>query len=376
MSTLKAEVCKINKIETHPNADRLEITSVKGWACVVRKNEYRLGQNIIYIPIDSILPEKLEKKIFGSDSKITLNKHRVRTIRLRGAYSQGLVVGLDQLGFSEKLDEGTDLTEALGITKYEPPASKMQSTNKGGGGDNPHPLFKKYTKIENIENYHELFEPDDEVIITEKIHGTNFRAGWLEFVANTFWKKILKYTGFAPSHEFVFGSHNIELPNRLLKDKHYYSKNVYAATVKQYNLKNKIPNGYVIYGEIYGPSIQKGYHYGLKNDETKLVIFDARKDDQYLCRADFQSVCQWMCRMCTAKGLDCGLKAIPILFTGKFKDVNLDETISGPSVLCPKQKIREGIVIKPRAETHTFMGRKILKYISPEYLMKDNTEFH
>ena len=77
MSTLKVKIVKIDKIEPHPNADKLEICKMKDldWYCVIPINTFKVGDLCLYIPIDSVLPEELEKKIFGSDSKIKLNKH-------------------------------------------------------------------------------------------------------------------------------------------------------------------------------------------------------------------------------------------------------------------------------------------------------------
>ena len=68
MSTLKVEVTKIDAIERHPNADRLDLAVVKGWNCVVGRGSYRSGDLCVYIPIDSVLSEDLEKRLFPEDS--------------------------------------------------------------------------------------------------------------------------------------------------------------------------------------------------------------------------------------------------------------------------------------------------------------------
>ncbi|MEK7064176.1 MAG: RNA ligase, partial [Patescibacteria group bacterium] len=85
MSTLIVEICKIEQITEHIYADKLEICKLENldWFCIVPKNEFKIGQLVLYIPIDSILPEKIESKIFGSDSKIKLEKRRVRSIKIR-----------------------------------------------------------------------------------------------------------------------------------------------------------------------------------------------------------------------------------------------------------------------------------------------------
>jgi len=366
MSTLIVEICKIDKIEVHPNADRLSIATVKGWKCIVRKDEYKVGNHIVYIPIDSILPESLEKKIFGPDSKITLNKHRIRTIKIRQAYSQGLVVDKSTVGLSIKTKLGADVTEKLGITKYEPPPPKMPGmSNNKRSRKNPNPDFKKYTGIENIKNYNELFEPHDIVVVTEKIHGTNFRAGWVKYDPCTLWKKIKSLFGVAPEYEFVFGSHNIELSNKMLKNIYYYETNVYAEIVVRYDLKNRIDKGMVVYGEIYGHGIQKGYSYGLAEGEFNLAAFDVMCDGRYLDPSEFYRYCNYK-----------DIPTVPYMYKGPFGNLDIDQIVTCESPLWHEQKIREGVVIKPIVESSSYMGRKILKAISPEYLMKDNTDFH
>lgn len=368
MSSLIVEVVKIDEILDHPNADKLELAKIKGWICVVRKDSFKVGDKAIYIPIDSILPESLETKIFTEGSKITLNNHRVKTIKIRKAVSQGLLVTLDSIGLKD-YPIGTDVKDVLGIKKSEPPSAPFRGF-KGGQTSKKisNPNFTKYIDIENYKNYNNVFQPDDYVVITEKIHGTNFRCGWVEFATDTWWKKIKKFLGLAPKYEFVYGSHNIQLQNKFIS-KDFYSKqgegNVYAKTVAQYNLKEKLDKGIVVYGEIYGDGIQKNYTYGCEKGERKLVIFDIKKDGKYL---DNHKVLEY----CLNKDFD----VPPLLYSGKFKEVNLDKLVQGKSVLCSKQKVREGIVIKSITEEICCISRKILKHINPDYLLKDNTDFH
>lgn len=361
MSTLKASVEKVAALSSHPNADRLELATVLGWQCVVQKGRYKEGDLVVYIPIDSVLPEELEAKIFGPDSKVKLHNHRVKTIKLRGAHSQGLVVEPTDLGISGS--EGDDVTAKLGITKYEPPLPGFQSFNgssKRKKVENSN--FKKYTSIENVKNYTKLFKPEDDVVITEKIHGTNFRAGWVPFEANTLFKKIKKLFGFAPKHEFIFGSHNVQLDLDLLSKP---EDNVYAWAVVQHDLMNKLQKGEVVYGEIYGPNIQKGYHYGKKDKEKGLVVFDIQKDGKYLDRQEFLNAIEAI-----------GVSIPPTVFKGQFGAADLNKLVDGDSLLDPSQKTREGVVIKPAKENTCYAGRKILKAINPEYLLKDPTDFH
>lgn len=362
MSSLKVEIVRILDILEHPKADRLEIAQIKGWQCVIGKGTYKKGDKAIYIPIDSILSKETEEKLFPPDSKIKLHKSRVRTIKLRGIISQGMLAPLDMFELSNEA-VGVDVAKKLGITKYEPPV-KANLQGRQTDKKQTNPYFNKYTSIENIKNYPDVFDSCDKVVITEKIHGTNFRAGWVKFYANTWWKKILKFLKLVPKYGFVYGSHNVQLQDKMLYSG-YYDTNVYVEAVKKYDLKNKINKGIVIYGEIYGDGIQKNYKYGCKVGERKLVVFDVKKEDNYFDHYQAK-----------VYSLLIGLPFVPIIYSGKFKDVDIEKLVQGKSVLSSSQKIREGVVVKSIIEQKSIIGRKILKCINPKYLLNNNTDFH
>lgn len=368
MSTLKVEICKIEKLEDHTNADRLEIVLLKGWSCVVQKGSFKQDDLCLYIPIDSILPEEVELKIFGNDSKIKLHKHRVQTIKLRKVISQGLVVRPELLGI-DKYKEGQDFTEQLNIIKYEPPEvnisiyGKCNKIKKRYVNSN----FKKYTDIENIKNYNKVFTESDIVSITCKLHGTNYRCGWVENEANTVWKKIKKFFGLLDKYEFIFGSRNVQLSYKN-KSKYFYDSNVYAKATEQYDLKNKLKIGEILYGEIVGWKIQSGYNYGCKEGEIKLYVFDIMRDNKYVDTEEFNSICK-----------ERDIPIVPELYLGNFDIDKVKECTQGKSVVSPEdQPVREGCVIKSvKEEISPLIGRKILKSINSEYLLlKNGSDFH
>lgn len=369
MSTLSVKIERILEVQPHPNADRLDLVTVLGWQCVTAKGVFKSGDLCAYFPIDSILPEKVEAVIFGPDSKVKLDKHRVRTIKLRGAISQGMAISLPTLQDAGVLSlhhvEGHDVTQELGVTKYEPPVTASTPQAAGVPRKKLNSNFHKYTGIENGKNYPELFEQGERVVVSEKLHGTNARYGWVKFEASTLWKKILQFFKLAPEYEFVFGSHNVQLQDSPF-DKTYYGTNVYAKMISQYNLKEVIPKGYALYGEIVGDGIQKGYSYGCKPGEHRLYLFDIMKDGTYLDDAEFvQAV------------VDLNLPKVPVIYRGPYNKDKIKELVSGSSILDPSQHVREGIVVKPVKEQKTYMGRKIVKLINEEYLLnKSNTEWH
>lgn len=376
MSTHKVEVVNIDEVERHPNADRLDLVRVKGWSCVAGRSEptqpkYKPGDRAIYIPIDSVLEPKIEQYLFSPGSKIRLSNSRVRTIKIRGAVSQGMVVDIgDEIlrEFPElmKVRVGDDVSKILGISKYEPPVRELPEHMKAGAGspkvqNNPH--FKKYTDIENLKNYQNVFLPGENVSVTEKLHGTSTRYAKLPTVPRTLWQKVLRFFGLLPKFEFCYGSRNVQLQNQWIK-KTYYSSDVYSLIAKAYGLDNLLQPGEALYGEIVGEGIQKNYDYGFVRGEKGFFAYDVMVDGKFLNPDQFRAWCKLR-----------GIPTVPLLYEGPYDKAVLDKLRSGDSTV-GGQKVREGIVVKPIQETLAMCGRKVLKHINDDYLLGDQTEFH
>lgn len=368
-SEYKVPLTTIREILPHNNATSLEFAVVYGFKVIVAKGQYKAGDTVIFIPPDSVIPQSLEDKLFGPDSKIKLNKHRVRQIKIRGEYSQGMLVHPEDSDLIiENYDLEDNLADALGITKYEPPQATYQTASvrkRDKAKENPY--FHKYGGIDNFKWYPDLFHEGEMVSITEKIHGSNIRFGYVPYVANNLWRKILKFFKLTPQWEWVYGSNNVQLQQR---DSYtgFYGEDVYGAVLKKYNAKEKVKPGEIWYGELYGAGIQQNYDYGLKN-EHGLVVFDLKlqngSESKYVDTDLFRSI-----------ALERGFTVVPELYKGPFnKDLAKDLTL-GDSVFEPSQKVREGVVVKPLIETESSIGRKMLKLISEKYLEKDQSEFH
>lgn len=127
-----ASIEKISRIAPHKNADKLELAYVLGWQTVVKKGEYKPGDKVVFINIDTIVPRCLWSE-FLCDKNNPDKPIRIKNIKLRGEYSSGLVVSLDNFPafFSDK-EEGTDVSEDIGIKKYikEIPAN-LAGENEG-----------------------------------------------------------------------------------------------------------------------------------------------------------------------------------------------------------------------------------------------------
>ena len=112
-----ATIRQISDIRPIPGADRIVVAQVDGWECVVQKDEFHVGDTIVYVEVDSIVPERPEFEFLRD------RKFRVRTIKLRGQVSQGLVLPLTILP-EGNYPMGCDVTSILGIKKHDPEAAQ------------------------------------------------------------------------------------------------------------------------------------------------------------------------------------------------------------------------------------------------------------
>lgn len=354
MSKLIVDVTTIKSVEEHPNADRLDIVTVKGWRSIVPKGEFSKGDLVIFVPPDSILPPEFIKRF---DIGYLKNKHgRVGTVKLRGEYSEGII-----LENKDALAYGTNAAELYGITKWEPSVRKQ-----GGGGRGAHRRhvkgFHRYTNIEHLKNYPDVIEPGTSVVILEKIHGTNFRAGWVPRYTTGLVKYLDKLLG--RHYDYVVGSRRVAV-NVKSRKHDFYGRNVYAAIAKRYELKERIPKAFVVYGEIYGPGIQD-LTYGL--NDIDVVFFDIMETatKEYLNYGTARKLFKtW------------GLPTVPLLYSGLWDPDLVEQYSTGMSAL-NADTLREGCVIRPLWESrNSRIGRVILKVVSQEYLTrKKGTEWH
>jgi RNA ligase (TIGR02306 family) len=174
----------ISDIQPIPGADAIDVATVDGWKVVVKKGDFIVGDRAFYFEIDSFLPVENPRFDFLMKNKITWNGHegaRLRTIRLRGQISQGLLLPLE--------DIDGDLTEAMGVLKYEAPIPANLSGEVAGG----FPGFIRKTdqlRIQNTpnvitENADHLFE------VTVKLDGTSMTVFYKEGVTGVCGRNFL-----------------------------------------------------------------------------------------------------------------------------------------------------------------------------------------
>ena len=342
-----ATIQKILKLETIEGADMIERATVLGWHLVVKKGEFKEGDLCIYFEVDCFLPvvPQFEFLAKSGTKKILIDQkeiegYRLKTIRLRGQVSQGLALPIgsfaDKLKIQEVWKEGREVTDKLGVVKYEPQMPAQLS----GVARSGFPGFIPKTDEERIQNLPSLLETYKDVpfYVSEKLDGSSttifFRDGELhvcsrsldlmENEGNTFWKvaRILKL-------EEKLGKH---------------------------------PN-YALQGELVGENIQKNT---LKITGHKIYfynIYDMSKDE-YLSMNDFVDACR-----------ELEIETVPIVDKELFLFKTVDEMVKHATF---KSYINndgwaEGHVIRPLQEMHDpDLGRLSFKVINPEFLLKYN----
>lgn len=370
MSTFVVPLLQITTIQPHPNADRLELAIVAEAPVIVGKGQYQPGDTVIYVPVGSVLPNEI-KEYLARNSKISLS-NRVKATKIRGVISQGLILdpvewGVQSHGGALTVHDAIDVSKMLGITKYEEPAQRIPGVPNAPKRKRPgNPTFKYYTDIENVNHYPDILIKGELVWITEKLHGTSFRCGWFKKQTYTFWEKVKRFFYFKVDEwEFLYGSRKVDIT----ASRGYvgwYGEDIYGKVAEKYDLVT-IPRGYAVYGEIVGPGVQKNYSYGYK--EHTLFVYDVLDT----------STGRWLD---AAEGADAatswGLEFVPILSrkfpydAEKIREYFCDKQVSR---LDP-ETTREGVVVKPLHERNSpSAGRVIFKFINPEYLLKDTTEF-
>ena len=309
-------VARINEIKPIPGADNIEQAVVGGWNCIIQKGQYAEGGLVVVATTDAVIPQDLSDNL--NVTNYLRKGNRVRTVKLKGVYSECLIIPFMYASISSKkiVEEGTDCMDIMGIYKYEPPAVQVQLSSGRKIKYHQNPNFGVYYKFPNIKNVQGMFTEEDRVEITRKIHGTNARYGIVKKKKISIWDKVKRFFGNKwVEYEYVYGSHNVEKGS---DSQGFYDTDVWRTIADKYNIREKlwelfktfkelynINEGITIYGEIYGPGIQKNFDYGLK--EIDYVGFDVTINGEY-CNATRSWAIQD----------NLGLNYVPILYYGNW----------------------------------------------------------
>jgi len=170
-----ATIRTVHETRAIEGADLIELALVDGWKCVTKKGEFAVGDAVIYCEIDSFLPVQDEFEFLRKSSLKVMDGRegfRLRTVKLRGQISQGLLLNPVFLG--RRVAIGEDVTEELGIVKYEPPIPACLGGEVIGG----FPAFIAKTDEERIQNLADEFDSyrGKAFYVSEKLDGTSFTA--------------------------------------------------------------------------------------------------------------------------------------------------------------------------------------------------------
>lgn len=411
MSQFECPVVRVT-IEPHDNADSLEIARVGGFMSIVKKGQFQTGDLAVYIPEQSILPEWLLKLLGFWDDLNGKGKlsgsagTRVKAMKLRGVLSQGLLVGGPQcfegsgtpayamlpphnipehetptgaFDLSVSFEEGECAAEAMGITKYEPKVPTHMA-GRVAGGDLDATIGYDF---ENIKKFPTLFEEGEQVVMTEKIHGTFVQVG---LIPEAIWSgkswadKMLGFMVDGCDYKAVVTSKGQGAKGLLLDTAD--TGNLYVKTASELMLWNSlialrvelgvpVDKPIFLLGEIFGPGVQDGFTYGQGSHTFRAFdIYVGTRSDGYF--VDYET----MLGLCE----DWDIKTVPLLYRGPFNAGVLELHTNGKTHLTTvNPHMREGVVVKAvREGCHPKYGRKIAKSISEQYLLRKGatTEFN
>jgi RNA ligase (TIGR02306 family) len=340
MSTIKVEVTRIAEVRPHANADSLELATVGGWQMCVKKGVYHDGDPVVYFEQGTILPREVADRLGVTQylsERTDIDGNRVliiHRVRLRGEPSFGLVIAAEP-----GMAVGQDVADHYGASKFFPPVRTQAGDSESG-----HPRFPAYVEIENMRSYPDVLRDGEEVVATEKIHGTNCRVGFV-FEGG-------RLTLMAGSKGLRRKMPPDEEALRL--NTYWYPHTLPGVSALLGALRQRGAEQAVLYGEVYGRGIQ-AYHYG--QNVIAFRAFDLMVDGQYVDHDEF-------CALCALHDVD----MVPVVYRGAFALGTIKAVSEGDSLVGGSQG-REGVVVRPTAERQDpRIGRVILKYISDAYL--------
>jgi hypothetical protein len=395
----QVNIVRLSEPRVHTNADTLELFDIGGYQVVVKKGQFKAGDLAVYIQPDSVVPQTEAFRFIWAQGltavvdqvqdgnilahwEVPERRRRITVRKFRKEWSEGLLMpltdfpgvltskagppGVTGVNFDFRLvSEGADVSDLLGITHWD--GDDVESTVS----DNDSRPKRKYPKtlkgwfffllykaglksvkkqmneelafdvpkfdVENIKNFKNTITPEDDVIVTEKIHGSQgryfFREGKMYAGSRNFWK--------SEKSPCVW--------RKVLRDHPW---------IENFCRENE---GAILYGEVV--PTQKGFRYGCDEGETNFFVFDIRKSDgEYLPKA------------LTMRG-GLGLTLVPLVYEGLFEsDVLLNALTDGPSLVPATKTPREGVVITVKDPTRwqRGLGRIQLKAVSNKFLEKDS----
>jgi RNA ligase (TIGR02306 family) len=336
-----ASVVKISNVEKHSNADTLDVCTVDGWKVITKIGEFRIGDFAVYITVDAFVPNNIAPFLTKNKAPreyLGIKGEVLKTTKLRGLVSQGLLLSIDYI-IENCIDckqfpfvLGADVSEVLGIVKYDPPLPAQLSGIARGN----FPVFIPKTDLHRCQSLVTEINDWNGVIGTlqEKLDGSSC-------------------TIYINGDDFGVCSRNLNLQET--------EDNSFWNTANKKDIINKLKSyqkdsnkNIALQLELCGPGIQKNIY--------KLPNFDLFLFDIY----DIDNRCYWNHYNVKLFADHYGISHVPVLETGFVLNHTTEQLLSlatGTSKLY--NVIREGIVFKSSDNMDIRF-----KAISNEYLLK------
>lgn len=351
-----ATIVRIQNILPIKGADRIVIAQINGWNCIVKKDEFKIGELAIYFCIDSI-PDFTDPNM---KFLVDMGIKRIKTIKMRDTISQGLLGPLkwltDRGHDITAIAEADDVTERMGVTKYVEVEEMGQYVM---GKDMPEfserwPINIPKTDEDRLQNNLKYLDMimDREIVITRKEDGCSCTFIFNEGKTSVCSRNMVIFPGNRNGQHYFFVEKKFNICEKMIA----YGRNL------------------AIQGEIIGPSINGNK---LKLSEYKYEVFNIYdiSKQHYLAYDE-------VCEICKILGLD----QVPLIYKGLSNALSFKAGTFGSILASDKRKLldeflkladsleyakgchAEGIVVKTLDNWTSF------KVISNEYLLSSDKE--
>jgi RNA ligase (TIGR02306 family) len=346
-----ATIQRILDINPIPDADSIERVTVKGWNVVSQKGIHKVGDLVVYIEIDSMLPIRPEFEFLRKTSYRQLKDGTegfvLRTVRMRGQVSQGLILPFSALldfkydGVWSELDEGSDVTEILGIKLFEEPIpDEILAQAKGMS-----PSFVPDSSQARVQNSQPL----------------------VERYAGHLYRKTEKLDGWAATfylYNNVFGACSRGVDFKDLPGNPYWEFARRVDLEARMRLVLQPGENLILQGELVGEGICKNKY---KLTGKHVYFYNARSQDGEDISVDL--ILDVLNQIQGEKLHEC-----PLLNANYILPSTVDQLVEDSKF---RSKLNpdvwaEGFVAKHKLVNHDFNGRTSIKVINPNFLLKYN----
>jgi len=327
-----ATIRRIAEVKSIEGAEFIEAVRVDGWWVVAKKGEFPVDSLAVYMEVDSFVPTEIAHFLTkaGHEPKEFegVKGERLRTVKLRGHLSQGLLLPISILPTTTVIEVGNDVTELLGVLKWERPISpQLYGQAKGN-----FPSFLRKTDQERVQNIGRTLESyiNETFEVTIKLDGSSC-------------------TIFSNGEEDGVCSRNLELKRD--------ENNAFWKIALEYDIHKKIRaygKNLAVQGELIAPNIQGNYEKVTKPEFYVFDVFDIDKQE-YMLPKERQEFC---------KLLD--IPHVPIIDKAFTMVVDVDKLLDMAEGNGMNKGVkREGLVFKHNSSSFSF------KAISNSYLLKE-----